>query len=243
MRGDLYSRYMFRGISLANKCLLLFGGAVVLIVLTALVAPALRMWQLIDEGEVKMSRDRVDAWLALDVVGETGEDGHLYGPKLDKPQLESSRRGGIRAERITIDRARRLASEDVFLRRVVEAVDADPTIKEFQWAAWDGVTRVYDYARYEFAPRRILRGTGSGGSGGSGGSRRSGRGTGSARACTCRRLLHKRVVRKHIAFKIHGIVTLVPAQRGPQLARLDRVIGIKVKDHQSRLLVRFLGKR
>jgi len=111
---------------------------------------------------VKMTRDRVDTWLALDAVGGTGEDGDLYGPKLDKPQLESSRRGGIRAERITFERARRLASEDVFLRRVIEAVDADPTIKEFQWAAWDGVTRVYDYARYEFTPKRIMRsGTGA----------------------------------------------------------------------------------
>lgn len=139
----------------------------VLIVLTALVAPAMRMWQLIDEGEMKMSRDRVDTWLALDGVGsESGPE--LYGPKLDTPQLESSRRGGIRAERITIERARRMAKDDVFLSRVIAAADADPTIKEFRWAAWDGVTRVYDYARFEYSTRRAVRagGASSGGVGG-----------------------------------------------------------------------------
>ena len=44
---------MLPGISLANKCLLLFGGAIVLIVLAASSAPWLRMNNLVDDGQLE----------------------------------------------------------------------------------------------------------------------------------------------------------------------------------------------
>ncbi|NUO80842.1 hypothetical protein HUU05_12250 [candidate division KSB1 bacterium] len=41
-----------RGLSLADKCLVLFGGAVVLIVCAALAAPWFRMFALVEEGQL-----------------------------------------------------------------------------------------------------------------------------------------------------------------------------------------------
>jgi len=53
---------MWRGISLANKCLLLFGAAVVLIILAALAVPWLRMNAIVDEAQKDLSRQLVSAW-------------------------------------------------------------------------------------------------------------------------------------------------------------------------------------
>ena len=54
---------MWRGISLANKCLLLFGGAVVLIVLAALSFSWLRIQAIVEEGQRERSRQLVQGWL------------------------------------------------------------------------------------------------------------------------------------------------------------------------------------
>ncbi len=51
-------------ISLANKCQLLFGAAVVLIVTAALSVPWLRMQKLVDEGQRKIISQLADQWLA-----------------------------------------------------------------------------------------------------------------------------------------------------------------------------------
>ena len=64
---------MRRGISLANKCLLLIGGAVVLIVLVALSVPWLRMNTLVDEGQLELSRQRVAVWERLDAQARAAE--------------------------------------------------------------------------------------------------------------------------------------------------------------------------
>lgn len=53
---------MARGISLANKCLLLFGLAVVVIVAAALVAPWVRMRAVVDDAQREASRQLARAW-------------------------------------------------------------------------------------------------------------------------------------------------------------------------------------
>ncbi len=52
-----------RGISLANKCQLLFGMAVLLILTAALAVPWIRLPKMIDEGEREIARQLADAWL------------------------------------------------------------------------------------------------------------------------------------------------------------------------------------
>lgn len=53
---------MARGLSLANKCQLLFGGAVVLIVTTALVLPWFRLLAIIDQSQFEASRQIARLW-------------------------------------------------------------------------------------------------------------------------------------------------------------------------------------
>ncbi len=60
---------MARGISLANKCLLLFGLAVVVIVTAALVVPWVRMRVVVDSAQTEASRQLAIAW------GDTLKDG------------------------------------------------------------------------------------------------------------------------------------------------------------------------
>ncbi|MBT8486710.1 MAG: hypothetical protein KJO43_14110, partial [Phycisphaerae bacterium] len=55
---------MASGISLANKCQLLFGFAVVVILAAALSVPWIRMRVLVREYQVEVARQISDAWLA-----------------------------------------------------------------------------------------------------------------------------------------------------------------------------------
>ncbi len=65
-------------ISLANKCQLLFGAAVILIVAAALSVPWLRMQKLVDEGQRKIVRQLADQWLT-----RLGPSGHLRTQTLE----------------------------------------------------------------------------------------------------------------------------------------------------------------
>ena len=53
---------MWRGISLANKCILLFGAAIILIVTVALAAPWIRMNAIVAETQLELSRQLVNVW-------------------------------------------------------------------------------------------------------------------------------------------------------------------------------------
>ena len=57
-----------RGISLANKCQLLFGAAVVLIVLAAMVGPWTRLGRIVDEAQLESSRQITELWTRSQVV-------------------------------------------------------------------------------------------------------------------------------------------------------------------------------
>lgn len=52
-----------RGISLANKCQMLFGAAILLILTAALAVPWFRMQRMIDRGEHEIARQLANAWL------------------------------------------------------------------------------------------------------------------------------------------------------------------------------------
>jgi len=112
-------------VSLANKCLLLFGGAILLIVLVALLLPLLRMHALSAEWQLDLNRSMVERW----VEGDTA----------------------VPAERLPIDRARRLAQDDRDLRRALARFDR-ATRTEHQTARWDRGSRVYRYFRAERVP-------------------------------------------------------------------------------------------
>ncbi|MBT5582457.1 MAG: hypothetical protein HOJ54_00460, partial [Phycisphaerae bacterium] len=55
---------MSRGISLANKCLILFGCAIVVILVGALLVPWVGVRSLVHENQIEIAGQVSDAWLA-----------------------------------------------------------------------------------------------------------------------------------------------------------------------------------
>jgi two-component system, NarL family, sensor histidine kinase BarA len=140
---------MWRGISLANKCLLLFGGAIVLIVLMALSVPWIRMYSLVDDGQLEVSRQLVSAWEHLDRAG------HARLPADDDEYA------GIHARRISVENAREEATaNNRFLARAIRTFERDTRRGDFQTAAWRGIQREYRYARAVRTPGEVAAGGG-----------------------------------------------------------------------------------
>ena len=132
---------MWRGISLANKCLLLFGGAIVLIVLPALVVPWVRMNTLVDDGQLLVSRQQADVWERLDARASDASTFRDPGPD------GSIEYAGVKARRLRIAEAEMQARSDRFLETALAAFRADPPASDLQWSKWVGADREYRYAR------------------------------------------------------------------------------------------------
>ncbi|MBL8760431.1 MAG: HAMP domain-containing histidine kinase [Phycisphaerae bacterium] len=128
---------MRRRISLANKCLLLFGGAVVLTVLATAAAPWLRMNNLVDDGQLELSRRMAQIWDRLDRDSTGGLASYSETP---------SERAGISARRISIDQARARAPEDPFVAMAVDTFEKNPAAEELHGPRWEGLAREYRYA-------------------------------------------------------------------------------------------------
>lgn len=133
---------MFRGLSLANKCLLLFGGAVVLIVLAALYVPWLRMNALVDIGQFDVSQQMAATWERLDAEERGDTPAGFSG--------EPVNHGGIVAQRLSLEEARRRALEDPFLREALGVFGRDRSRNDFHSSggSWPlSRTLNYRYAR------------------------------------------------------------------------------------------------
>ncbi len=136
---------MWRGISLANKCLLLFGGAVVLIVFVALSVPWLRMNSLVDSGQHEVSRQLANVWESLERWSPAAEG-------------ESVERAGIVARRLGVDLARTESQKSAFLRRALRSFESSLDSNEYQSASWQGLGREYRYARALRGDDKTVRG-------------------------------------------------------------------------------------
>ncbi|TVQ63786.1 MAG: sensor histidine kinase [Phycisphaerales bacterium] len=135
-------------VSLANKCLLLFGGAVLLIVAVALTVPFLRMNALVNQGQFEHHRELVQIWLAGERAGDPERPPEL-GTGREAPG--SVRRSGVPATRLRLEQARQLAENDQVFRRAIAALERGRR-DEWQAARWDGGTRVYRYFLAERTP-------------------------------------------------------------------------------------------
>lgn len=122
---------MWRGISLANKCLLMFGGAIVLIVVMALTVPFVRMHALVRQGELDLSRLTVDAYERLHAAGRSSA-------------AEVARLG---VRRLSPEEAERLATSDAFLSESLVRLATAKNGTERWESAWDGGTRVFRFVR------------------------------------------------------------------------------------------------
>jgi two-component system sensor histidine kinase BarA len=130
---------------LATKCLLLFGGAVVLIVLAAMSGPWLRMTDLIDDGQLELSRELMITWERL---GDELPDGdRAVGPPIAGEHTQPITRGGIVAQSFTPDQIAAMSPQDEFLSQAVVQFRQDPTLTDLQEARWSGSARVYRYVK------------------------------------------------------------------------------------------------
>jgi len=138
---------MVPGISLANKCQLLFGFAVVVILAAALSVPWFRTRLLVHDYQVEVARQIADAWLAdrieLGRLGAPGVAGHefgeLSGASDDEPIL-----------RLAFVWADRVDPEDDKNRFLADALDRfreDPQAAEHSTMAQLGGQTIYRYAR------------------------------------------------------------------------------------------------
>ncbi len=125
---------MWRGISLANKTLLVFGGAIVVVVLAALTVPFFRMTFLVDQGQLELCGEMLKVW----------ERAAPRGPAEFSP--DPVERVGISARRMSVKQAQALAPGDAFLREALDTFTADSTREEVHSSRWVGTNREYRYA-------------------------------------------------------------------------------------------------
>ena len=139
---------MARGISLANKCQLLFGAAVVLIVVAAMVGPWIRLGRIVDEAQLESSRQIAELWTRSQVIDP--EVLRFLNPLDAETAQASPRRLEIRWW--PIDRWNADEQLSGFLaaskRALREAEEAGSTgLIEHAEALGDKNERVYRYAR------------------------------------------------------------------------------------------------
>lgn len=140
---------LLRGISLANKCLLLFGGAIVLIVALAMIAPWLRMDAIAKQEQIARSRELASLWMATN--GSTGE-----------PSQTTDQATTIQILTLTQSEMAQRAEADRTVRRAARSLDRDEALGDVQVAGWDGLSRRFIYVRRlarggsNAAPRLLL---------------------------------------------------------------------------------------
>jgi two-component system sensor histidine kinase BarA len=135
---------VLRRLSLANKCLLLFGGAIVAILLAALTAPYFRMSALVDDGQLEISRQMVSMWEKLDDRFQT--DPSLqggFGPTPGDP----TEYAGVNARRLSVEQADGLAKNDPFLRSALDRFRSDPERLDYQSSTLKRGSLEYRYAK------------------------------------------------------------------------------------------------
>jgi len=107
------------GLSLANKCQLLFGLAVVLILTAALSVPWIRMQEMVDEGQFEVASQLADGWTAnLFDLADSG----LAGPGAQPAPDATARNPGLSIRFISIrDIETGIVQGDAFLANAANA--------------------------------------------------------------------------------------------------------------------------
>lgn len=128
---------MWRGISLANKCLLLFGAAVVLIIIAALTVPWLRLTAIVDDGEFAISRRATEKFVEL-----AGPGGPPIAPEAATLDPADPQSGNVRVLAPGGD-----PGDEPFLAAALKRFNDDRASREHTSVGWFGTARVYRFAR------------------------------------------------------------------------------------------------
>ncbi len=126
--------------SLATKCLLVFGGAIAVSLLAASLAPLVRMNAIVDEGQQELSRHMAGVWDQLDRQA-SGKDERWT------QESKTAEYAGIQARRLSLDQARLAARDDPFLAGALERFIADPRRDEVHSAVRGLTSFEYRYVR------------------------------------------------------------------------------------------------
>ncbi len=133
MRVDWFTSWLKR-VSLADKCLILFGSAIVLIVLVALTVPWFRMGALVDAGQLELSRN-------LAIVWSQAQASEANDARADAV----AQAAGFDANRMDMNQAHIAAQNDPIFARLLRKLEKNTSKSEAQIARWEGATRVYHY--------------------------------------------------------------------------------------------------
>jgi len=125
-------RAWFSELSLATKCLLLFGAATGLITTIALSLPLLRMNGLVGAGELELARSVYSTWNAFE-DHPSHQDELIVGGATISPYSQNQ-----------IELA---AAEDRFLAQAMNKFNRSASRIEYFDSDWSGWNRIYRYAR------------------------------------------------------------------------------------------------
>ena len=138
---------MFRGVSLANKCLLLFGAAVVLIICAALSVPWLRMTWGIDDREIEVCRQMTRVWAATSVGGGGGRPDELVAAVGGEAAAKALEIDGTSIRLLTAGQIDGERKRDAAIGVAWDTLRDQGTRGEFSLARWKDWTRGYVFAR------------------------------------------------------------------------------------------------
>lgn len=133
---------MLRRVSLANKCLLLFGLAVVLIIVAALAVPWLRMNNMVDQAELAAARQVVAAWEASVRRTELppATNPTPQPPTGNQTSFQTSFQTGLQpGDRLFLDQARLEVIGPERARQLAES-KTPQDLDELVLAAWNALT-------------------------------------------------------------------------------------------------------
>jgi signal transduction histidine kinase len=131
---------MVPGISLANKCQLLFGFAVVAILAGALAVPWFRTRLVIEDYQIELARQIADAWLADRIeLGTLEGAGVMARPTDEEPALGLTY---VWVEDIDLE-----SEDNTFLRDALDRFRSDPEATEHATSATIEDHKTYRYAR------------------------------------------------------------------------------------------------
>ena len=133
-------------VSLANKCQILFGLAVLIIIAAALAVPWFRMQKLLDEGQREIGREIADDWLRT-LVRPDGTLEPVIGPMVS---VDAESRLERRLRFVHEDQFEAYAAEDAFLADAVEHFQASEAVN-------DVLERIRPSSEYEPIRYRLAR--------------------------------------------------------------------------------------
>lgn len=140
------SRFRIR-ISLANKCQIMFGAALVLILVTSLSVPWLRMQKLVEEGQRQIARSIADAWLR-DMIQLGGPMQSAGQPPQDRQERKDRQDRPLRLRLIDEALLQIEADADPFVATALEQFENWENQEDYYRITEDrDGRRVYRYAR------------------------------------------------------------------------------------------------